>query len=249
MVSRRPLVGVTARRLTADRVRGWQSDGAGVRASYLERVRAAGGIPVLLAPLPGATDDVDEIVASVDALVLSGGPDVDPVHFDQPVHPQTYLDGVDDDFELPLALAALDAGRPLLAICRGIQVLNVALGGTLHQHITELPGVEPHGRPSEPGGEWHHSVTLEPGSRLARVMRTTTPTVSCHHHQSIDRVGKGLRVVGRGADGIVEAVELDDAGDDRFVLAVQWHPEDTAPNDPAQQALFDALVARARARS
>jgi putative glutamine amidotransferase len=241
----KPLVGLTARRLAAARVTNWQTDGIGEREPYLARIRAAGGIPVLLSALPGAHDDVDDIVARLDAIVLTGGPDVDPIQYEQRTHDATYgVDDVVDDFELPLAVAALDAGAPLLAICRGIQVLNVALGGTLHQHITELPGVEAHGRPSERGGELHHVVTLEAGSRLARVMGTTSPRVSCHHHQSLDRVGKGLRVVGRAGDGIVEAVELD-ADDDRFVLAVQWHPEDTAPHDTAQQALFDSLVARA----
>jgi putative glutamine amidotransferase len=247
----KPLVALTARRLSADRVAHWQTEGIGERAPYLERVQAAGGIPVVLAALPGASVDVEDIVARVDAVVLTGGPDVDPVHYEQAAHPRTYgVDDIVDDFELPLTLAALDGGRPLLAICRGIQVLNVALGGTLHQHLPDLPGVEMHGRPAEPGGELHHTVTLEADSRLARIMGTATPIVSCHHHQSIDRVAKGLRVVGRAADGIVEAVEMDDDSDDRFVVAVQWHPEDTAPSDPAQQALVDALVARAaRTRS
>jgi putative glutamine amidotransferase len=155
-------------------------------------------------------------------------------------------DGVVDDFELALARAAVAHGTPLLAICRGIQVLNVAFGGTLHQHIPADPGVAPHGEPGAKGGARLQRVELEPDSRIAAVMGTTAPTVSCHHHQAIDRVGTGLRVVGRAADGIVEAIEP--VADDAFVLAVQWHPEDTAATDPAQQALFTGLVERARSQ-
>ncbi len=127
---------------------------------------------------------------------------------------------------------ALRLGLPVLAICRGLQVLNVALGGTLHQDI----GTESHWRVL-------HPVDVEPGSILAGALGTTRPA-ACHsvHHQSLNAVAAPLRVVGRAADGTIEAVELPDS---RFVVGVQWHPEDTAATDPEQQALFDALVAAA----
>ncbi|HEY3832473.1 MAG TPA: gamma-glutamyl-gamma-aminobutyrate hydrolase family protein [Acidimicrobiia bacterium] len=249
------LVGVTARRLAAGRVTGWHADGVGERSKYLERVRAAGGLPVVLDPAvatePGATlatGAVERLVERLDAVLLTGGPDVAPGCYHEAPHATVYgTDDVVDGFEIALARAALDARLPLLAICRGIQVLNVACGGTLHQHIPELSGVSPHGRPGEAGGEWLHTVMLEPDSRLAQVMGSDRPACSCHHHQSVDRVGDGLRVVGRAGDGIVEAVEPDNPDRGGFVLAVQWHPEDTAADDRAQQQLFDALIEAGRA--
>jgi putative glutamine amidotransferase len=240
-----PLVGVTARRLKVGRVTGWHADGIGERASYLDRVRAAGGLPMLLDP--GEAAEARAIVERVDAILLTGGPDIAPRRYGAPTHHEEYgTDDIVDDFELSLARAALDAHAPLLAICRGIQVLNVACGGSLHQHLPDLPGIDTHGRPGQAGGEWAHTVTLEPGSRLAHVMGTDTPVCSCHHHQAVDRVGDGLRVVGQASDGIVEALEPANADAAGFVLAVQWHPEDTAANDPAQQRLFDALIGAAR---
>ncbi len=145
--------------------------------------------------------------------MLTGGPDLDPGVYGQLPHPKTY--GVDrdvDDFELPLVHDAIARGIPTLAICRGVQVLNVALGGSLYQHIPDDPGTEPHGRPGEPNGGRLHDVTIDAGSRLATVMGATTVTASCHHHQAIDKVGDGLHVVARAADGIVEALELDRSG-------------------------------------
>src|SRR5262249_53084428 len=131
---------------------------------------------------------------------------------------------------------------PTLAICRGVQVLNVALGGSLNQHIPDDPGTEPHGRPGEPNGGRLHDVTIDDGSRLAAGMGSTTRTASCHHHQAVDKVGDGLHVVARAADGIVEALELNRP--EQWLLAVQWYPEDTAGSDPAQQNLFDTLVSQ-----
>ncbi len=236
-----PLVAVIGRRMGRN-VDKWPHPFATVSTrGYLDAVARAGARPVVVDPVgePG------DLLARVDALVLTGGPDVDPGVYGQLPHPKTY--GVDtgvDDFELPLTRDALARGIPTLAICRGIQVLNVALGGSLYQHIAHDPGTEPHGRPGEPNGARLHDVTVDPDSRLAAVMETTTVTASCHHHQAIDKVGDGLHVVARAADGIVEALELDHP--EQWLLAVQWHPEDTAATDPAQQHLFDALVAQTR---
>jgi putative glutamine amidotransferase len=206
---------------------------------YLDAVVRAGGRPIVVDPY----GDPAGLLDRVDALVLTGGPDIGPGAFGQLPHPKTY--GVDvavDEFELPLARDAIERGTPTLAICRGVQVLNVALGGSLYQHISDDPGTEPHGRPGEPNGGRLHDVTIEAGTRLAAVMDATTVTASCHHHQAIDKVGDGLHVVARADDGIVEALELDRP--EQWLLAVQWHPEDTAAADPAQQNLFDALLAQ-----
>ena len=243
----RPIVGLSARRLAVGRVRGWNGGGIGERDGYFSRVRAAGGLAVLLDPNGGADMEASLLVARLDAVLLTGGPDVEPERYGQEPHDTVYgTDTIVDDFEIALALAAIEQGVPLLGVCRGLQVLNVALGGTLHQHIVELPGVGHHGKPGERAGELLHTVDLEPDSRVATIMGTTTPSCSCHHHQAVDAPAASLRVVGRSADGIVEAMESTDSA--QFLVAVQWHPEDTAAADPHQQALFDALVAAARAR-
>jgi putative glutamine amidotransferase len=121
--------------------------------------------------------------------------------------------------------------------------VNVALGGSLYQHVIDEPGVAAHGRPGEPNGAREHEVTIEGGTRLANVMGSTRVVASCHHHQAVDRVGAGLRVVARADDGIIEGLEAVDGSG--WLLAVQWHPEDTAASDAMQQRLFDALVHQA----
>jgi putative glutamine amidotransferase len=231
------IVAVTGRRL--GRTEKWPySGGVALPYAYLDAVLRAGGTPVVV----NTARDPKALLDRVDALVLTGGPDVDPELYGQPAHPQVYgVDRTDDDFECALAEAATVRSVPTLAICRGIQILNVARGGSLHQHIPDDPGVPAHGEPGVAGGARVHDVKLEPGSLVAEVMDATTVRASCHHHQAIADVGDGLRVVGRAPDGIVEALELDGA----FLLAVQWHPEDTAADDPAQQRLFDALVRQA----
>jgi putative glutamine amidotransferase len=236
----RPLVLVTGRRLgTTDR---WpHSHASASPRGYQDSVVRAGGVPLLLDPV----GDPGGILERVDALVLTGGPDLDPATYGQTPHEKTY--GVHrgvDDFEIALAREAIARGLPTLAICRGLQVLDVALGGTLHQHIPEHPGVEPHGRPGEPHGGRAQEVNVEAGTLLAKVMGTNRPAVTCHHHQSVSELGADLRVVARADDGIVEGLEL--TGPGGWLLAVQWHPEDTAATDPANQRLFDALVAEAQ---
>ncbi len=231
------IVALTGRRL--GRSDKWPYSGAAALPySYVDAVLRAGGQPVIV----NDARDPKDLLARVDALVLTGGPDVDPARYGETAHPSVYgVDSADDDFECALAEAALVRSVPTLAICRGIQVLNVARGGTLHQHIPDDPGVPRHGEPGVAGGARQHEVTLDADSLIAEVMDTTRVTASCHHHQAIAHLGDGLRVVGRAADGIVEALELDGA----FLLAVQWHPEDTAADDRSQQRLFDALVNRA----
>ena len=236
----RPLIAVTGRRLGA--FPKWPHSHASVSPrGYLDAVTRAGAWPALIDPV----GDPSGLLDRFDGLVLTGGADLDPATYGQPAHDKTY--GVNrgvDDFELTLARDALARELPPLAICRGLQVLPVALGGTLYQHIPEQPGVDPHGRPGEPNGGRTQAVNVEAGTLLAKVMGTSRPVATCHHHQSVADVGKGLRIVSRADDDIVEGLELEQAGG--WLLAVQWHPEDTAATDPANQRLFDALVNECR---
>lgn len=187
----------------------------------------------------------------VDALVLGGGADVDPARYGQDRREETY--GVEpevDRYECALVDLAIARGAPTLAICRGLQVLNVARGGTLHQHIPADPGVGGHGRPGADGGGDEREIAVTPGTVLAEVLGETRVVGCCHHHQAVATLGHGLAVTARADDGIVEGIAL--AGPDAartWLVAVQWHPEDTAARDPVQQRLFDALVTRARTRT
>ncbi len=188
----------------------------------------------MLPPIPGLRDDIPSLLRRCDAVVFHGGGDIDPRHYGQEATEQSLYGIVPehDAMELAMVTAAIDADRPVLAICRGLQVLNVALGGTLVQDI----GSEDH---------WFRftSTELDAGSRIAKAMGTETPQrCHCVHHQALDRLGDGLQVVGRHADGIVHAVELESA---RWIVGMQWHPEDSAAADPQQQGLFDELIRQA----
>lgn len=203
---------------------------------YFRGVERAGGVPLMLPPIPALGDRLPQLIERVDALVLHGGGDVDPRRYGQnPSADELYgIVHEHDEVELAVVRAALAADIPILAVCRGMQVLNVALGGTLVQHI----GTDDH---------WYatHPVNVRPGSRLAKAIGSERPN-ACHsvHHQSIGDLGAGLTLVATADDGMPEAMEVDEA---RWALAVQWHPEDTAASDPQQQALFDELVRQAHA--
>jgi putative glutamine amidotransferase len=244
MVSRDPvLIGITGRPIAAGKV--GSSAAVGVGVGYLAALERAGAAPVVIGPRELDDDRAHALLARLDGLLLLGGPDVDPTLYGGGTHPTiTGTDADDDRFEIALTRAALADGVPMLAICRGIQVLNVALGGTLVAHLPEIDGVGAHGRPGMPNGAAVTKVTLEPGSLLASTMGAEVVTCSCHHHQALDRLGEAVRVTARSDDGVIEGVEVDG----RWALAVQWHPEDTAGDDPAQQRLFDTLVSEARTR-
>jgi putative glutamine amidotransferase len=205
-------------------------------AEYVDAVRRAGGLPVLLPPGEG---DLADWLRIVDALVLPGGGDIDPASYGGTPHAENYkLDRARDADEIAMARHAVAAEVPMLAICRGLQVLNVAFGGTLIAHVPDAVGERvPHRSPQKK--PVRHEVTIEPGARLARVLDATRGVVASWHHQAVDRVADGFDVVARAPDGIVEAMERPGHP---FLLAVQWHPELTAATDPAQQRLFDALV-------
>ncbi|MFZ6005632.1 MAG: gamma-glutamyl-gamma-aminobutyrate hydrolase family protein [Actinomycetota bacterium] len=212
----------------------WSERAALLPASYVAMVAEGGGMPVLLPPIVPADMATAAAVAmgGVDGLVLTGGADVDPRLYGTEAHPQTDSPQVArDEWELALARAALESEVPVLAVCRGAQLLNVALGGSLHQHLPDLVECGSH-RPAL-GTYGTVRVTVEPRSRLAAIVGGDQQ-VSCHHHQAIDRLGEGLAVCARADDGTVEAVELPDS---QFVIGVQWHPE--AAGDAR---LFRALV-------
>lgn len=242
--SHRPLIAATGRPISAGQIENWARDAVGIQRSYLEAVRRSGAVPVMIDPIDVDAAAARALVLQFDAVVLTGGiDDVDPTLYGEPPHATVRsTDIATDRFEIALCHAAIDADVPLLAICRGIQVLNVALGGSLHQHLPDLPGLDAHGTPGVRGAEMVHDVRLTPGSLLASALGTGTARCSCHHHQAIARLGDGVVVTASASDGVVEGVDVDGA----WVLAVQWHPEDTAGEDPVQQRLFDALAERAR---
>jgi putative glutamine amidotransferase len=242
---RRPLVGVSGRRFPPGRT--FKREAAvAIQAAYTDAVYRAGGVAVVLPPEGIDGPEASARMATLDGLVLAGGPDVDPGLYGAEPHPSTYgLDDAQDAFDTAMLRAAIDLARPVLAICRGLQVVNVAFGGSLHQHIPELDGIDAHGVP-DGGGGTDNRFEIEPDSLLASVVGTTSMAGRCHHHQAVDRAGDGLVVSARTPDGTIEALELGDDEGGPWLVAVQWHPEETAEADPDDQPLFEHLVEAAR---
>jgi putative glutamine amidotransferase len=207
--------------------------------SYAESIERAGGMPALLPPDPASAQSPDELLDRIDALVLGGGADLDPGSQGVEPHPETIGTNPDRDrFEMALAMRALERGIPLLGVCRGMQVMNVAYGGTLIQHLPDSLGNDRH-RPV-PGSWAEHEVRIEPGSLAARMAGVERLTVKTHHHQGIDAVAETLRATAWDtADESVEAVE---SADGAYALGVLWHPEE----DP-EDRVIPALVEQARA--
>jgi putative glutamine amidotransferase len=237
-MSDRPVIGISAYCQQA-RWGSWDLPAVLLPRRYTDMVAAAGGLPVLLPPLPGVT----EVLSRLDGLVLSGGGDIDPARYGAARRPASGPANADrDDAEIALGRHALESGVPVLGICRGLQAINVALGGTLIQHLPDVVGHVGHS-PDE-AGYGSHKVSVAPGSQLHAALGRTEAAVPTHHHQAIDRLAAGLVATAWTDDGVIEAAELDRASargpDAAFMIAVQWHPE--AGDDPS---LFDALIAAA----
>jgi putative glutamine amidotransferase len=236
----RPLIGVTTSELRPSSAGTLRRHGEPPHAemalgmTYLKAIEAAGGMPVVLPPL----GDAAALLERLDAICLSGGPDLDPEAYGAPDrHAELGPTEPDlDAFELALARAADERDIPVLGVCRGAQALNVARGGTLHQHV-------PAHRQTGPATAPTHTVRVERGTRLAQVVGSRPLPVNSFHHQAVDALGRGLRAVAWAADGTIEAIE---GPGPRFLLGVQWHAEGLVAR-PRHRALFEALVAAAAA--
>jgi putative glutamine amidotransferase len=238
-----PLIGITTS-VTVDKV----PERAYVNGAYIRAVQAAGGIPVLLTP--HFTPEVQAALwRRLDGLVLTGGGDIEPARFGEAAHPTVYeVSPARDDLEIGLTRRAVAEAVPLFAICRGIQVLNVALGGTLVQDIpSAIPDALAHSQTAPRDEPTHPVKVMGEGTRLGRVLGALEVDVNSLHHQALGRLGEGLRDVAWAPDGVIEGVEL--ASDERFVLGVQWHPEELVGRDQAARNLFAAVVDAARRRA
>lgn len=223
MADRRPVIGLC---VAVERARWgvWETPAHLLPREYADAVQRAGGIALLLPPDARVTEDPDQLLDLLDGLILAGGSDIDPAAYGEPTHPETInTDSDRDAFEIALAQRAIERDLPFLGICRGMQVLNVARGGTLLQHLPESHGHEDHRRTPGSYEGADHQVRLASGSLAARAAGEEAHRALSHHHQGVDRVGEGLVVTGHAdLDDLPEAVELPGA---RFVLGVQWHPE------------------------
>lgn len=234
-MSTRPVIGITAYEEEASWNQ-WHKRASLLPAQYVRALEHAGGLPVLIPVQDLTLNDARGLLARLDGVILSGGPDVNPSRYFEPAHPKT---GSPRDERDVLEAILIEAGTgeafPTLAICRGIQVLNVARGGTLVQHLPDAVGHD--GHVPEPAGFGLHDVRVEPGTLLAGSLGRERAGVPSHHHQAVDRLGEGLVATAWADDGTIEAVE------DRsvpFLLGVQWHPE-----EGDDLSLFRSLVAAA----
>ena len=239
----RPLIGVTTSELRAPESVEPRSEGEpgqpemalGLR--YLDAVERAGGLPVVLPPL--GDDAIEPLLDRLCGLLLSGGPDLDPAGYGARCHGMLGpTEPSLDAFEVALARGADSRGMPILGVCRGAQAINVARGGTLHQHLPDVTDGSICHRQSLPGTRATHEIEVDAGTLVAGALGAGRAGVTSFHHQSVERLGAGLRVVARAGDGVVEAIE---GIDSRYVVGVQWHAE-TMVAEPAQLAIFRGLV-------
>lgn len=234
-----PLVGITTYgRVERPAPTGHYAEHYTLPAMYVDAVRRAGGVPVLLPP---GEENWQVWLDRCDAFLVSGGTDIDPSRYGRPRTERIEkADHERDESELTLTSALVERRQPALFVCRGLQALNVALGGTLHGHIPDLAIGDIH---RDVVGSWaYHDVTAVEGSLVAEAMGTLVAKPVSGHHQAIDELADPLRVTATAPDGLIEAVEL---SDHPHLVGVQWHPEVTAAEDPTQQGLFDQLVAAA----
>ena len=234
-----PLIAIPTYHLGAGQVGTW--DGAyALPESYVTALLQAGARTVLLPPPQPVA--ADELLAHFDGLLLAGGGDIEPARYGARDHPTQYgMDPDRDELELALARAAVELGVPTLGICRGVQLLNVAFGGTLLQHLPDLDGRIQH---RNEGKQAMHDVEVAPGSRLTAALGQATARCLSHHHQGLDRIGDGFAPVAWAPDGLVEGIERDQG----WTVGVLWHPESTTPRDPVQRRLLGGFVAAAARR-
>jgi putative glutamine amidotransferase len=234
-----PIIGVTAQQKMAVSSNG-ELESQVIGHTYTDAVLHAGGLPVVLPPLPEA--DVPALIEHLDGLVFTGGGDIEPWRYGEERHETIRKTNTGrDEFELALAREARKRRMPVLAICRGTQIVNVAFGGTLYQDIPSMVGPTGHMMKGEVVFTGHQSVTIEPGSLIARAMGTTDLMVNSIHHQAIKDLAPGFREVAWSDDGVIEGIQSDD--DDWPLLAVQWHPEFLeSGGDEAARRLFESLV-------
>lgn len=245
MTPERPAIGICAAHL--DAAWGvWNQPAALLPYSYIDAIQRAGGLALMIPPDPELTQNPDEALDHIDGLVLAGGHDVDPALYGADPHPATNgTVPLRDRAEIALVRRAVELDMPVLAVCRGMQVLNVAFGGTLVQHLPDVLGHEEHRRtPGDFDGS-DHGVALQAGSRAALAAGEDLHNTKSHHHQAVDTVADGFEVTGKSTlDDLVEAIE---APDKRFVLGVQWHPE-ADERSPVIAALVDEARAYRTAR-
>lgn len=238
----RPLIGIPGRTVV-DSSNGFKF--SGIPLSYTRSIEKAGGAPIVI-PLQLSEESLRVIYARLDGLLLAGGVDVSPTQFGEEVMPYCgEIDELRDATELRVTRWALAEDKPIFGICRGIQMLNVAAGGSLYQDIPSQLD-EPLGHEYRKGDPYTlraHTVEIETGSRVARAFGVTQLEVNSLHHQAVKRVAPGLKVIARAPDGIVEAVE---SSDDRFIVGVQFHPELLFDEDERMPRLFEAFVESAR---
>ena len=234
-----PLIGVS----TSITV-GTAPERAYVNSTYLNAIQQAGGVPLPLPPQLSSRS-WKRVAAGLDGLLLTGGGDIDPALFGEAAHPTLYdVAPIRDTFEANAARWALEHHLPLLCICRGIQVLNVALGGSLYQDVGTEPGTPLTHSQKEPRDQPTHKVKVAPGSRLAEVMGAEEVDVNSMHHQALKALGRGLVATASAPEQLVEGVEMPEQPS--FVLGVQWHPEELIGHSDAARRLFAALVTHAR---
>ncbi|NDE70490.1 MAG: gamma-glutamyl-gamma-aminobutyrate hydrolase family protein [Actinobacteria bacterium] len=215
---------------------GVRGDSFSTGRRYSEAVARAGGVVVQAQPIEQTIAAAHELVARFDGVIIQGGGDIDPSRYGQKSRSDSIygISAEHDDLEIAVIRAAIELDKPVLAICRGMQILNVALGGTLHQHLADVLA------DGESHWDKYHEIKLEPTTKVAKAMKTNSPKRShSYHHQAIDKLAPGLVISGRAPDQTIEAVEHETKN---WIVGVQWHPEDDADVEPDQQNLFNGFV-------